>query len=76
MRTGYVGGLIQKHMSKNPKPDLFIILGRTDIAELVEFHKFLIEKFEEKHETLPKDWILLLLKKRKKLVFSFARVLD
>lgn len=62
--TRYVSGNIQEHMNRDPKPDLFLFLGKSEIPELCNFYKFLDESgYEEIHETLLKGWILMLLKK-------------
>jgi hypothetical protein len=65
LSPSYVSKNIQNHMSRNQKPDLFLVLGKELRRHpLSEFYQFLGENgYEEIHETLPDGWVLMLLKK-------------
>jgi hypothetical protein len=55
---------IEIHMSKNPRPDLFLFLGKLDSIEKAEFFGYLEHNsYIEKHEKLSQDWMLMIFKK-------------
>jgi hypothetical protein len=55
---------IEKHMSQNIKPSMFLFLGRLDATKKGEFFSYLEKNgYIEKHESLSKDWMLMIFKK-------------
>ena len=53
---------LEKHV--NPEPDMFLFLGRLDEKALTELEKYLKQhNYEEKHQTLFNDWMVMIAKR-------------